>query len=107
MDQLSERNKAGRMKFSCPRIVEQCDVLCGAVLLHLRVLFDGEQHRYDLHRIDLATWRLLCRSVPDVELSLAKAKELAEEQARMSCGVSQLRFKWQEPRIVSTPGRAW
>jgi hypothetical protein len=95
------------MKFSSPRIVEQCDVLCGAILLHLRILFDGEQHQYDLHRIDLATWRLLCRSTPDVELNLEKAKQLVEEQALISCGVPQLKFKWQESRSAPTPGRAW
>jgi hypothetical protein len=95
------------MKFSSPRIVEQCDVLCGAILLHLRILFDGEQHQYDLHRIDLATWRLLCRSAPDVELTLETAKQIVEEQAHISCGVAQLKFKWQEPRSAPMPGRAW
>jgi hypothetical protein len=99
--------EAGRMKFSSPRIVEQCDVLCGATLLHLRILFDGEQHQYDLHRIDLATWRLLCRSAPGVELNLEKAKQLVEEQAHITCDVSQLKFKWHEPRSVPAPGRAW
>jgi hypothetical protein len=94
------------MKFSSPRIVEQCDVLCGAILLHLRILFDGEQHQYDLHRIDLGTWRLLCRSAPDVELNLEQAKQLVEEQAHISCGTPQLKFKWQEPRSAPTPGRA-
>jgi hypothetical protein len=94
------------MKFGAPRIVEQCDVLCGAILLHLRILFDGEQHQYDLHRIDLATWRLLCRSAPHAQLSFEKAKELVEEEARISCGVEQLRFKWQESRSAPTPGRA-
>jgi hypothetical protein len=94
------------MKFSSPRIVEQCDVLCGAILLHLRILFDGEHHQYDLHRIDLATWRLLCRSAPDAQLSLEKAKELAEEQAHITCGVEQLNFKWQGPHSAPTRGRA-
>jgi hypothetical protein len=68
---------------------------------------DAEQHQYDLHKIDLATWRLLCRSAPDVELNLEKAKHLVEEQAHISCGVPQLKFKWQKPRSAPTPGRAW
>jgi hypothetical protein len=94
------------MELGAPRIVEQCDVLCGTILLHLRILFDGEQHLYDLHKMELASWRIVVHSVPGLQLSLEQARALVQEQAQIACGVAQLTFKWQQPRRAPAPGRA-
>jgi hypothetical protein len=85
------------MKFGAPRLVEQCDVLCGSVLIHLRVLFDGEDHSFDLHKLQLTRWRIVSKSAPAVRLTQERARGLAEEQACISCGVARLQFKWKSP----------
>jgi len=94
------------MKLSSPRIVEQCDVFCGTTLLHLRILFDGEQYLYDLHKMELANWRIAAQAIPGLRLSLEEARALAQEQAQIACGVSPLAFKWRKPRRAPAPGRA-
>lgn len=95
------------MKFGHPRLVSQCHILCGAKLLHLRILFDGESYLYDMHIMRLTAWRLEARSVPSVHLSVAEAKALVEEQAQIICGVGELPFKWESPNSApKTGGRA-
>ena len=94
------------MKPGHPKIVEQCDVLCGLKLLHLRILFDGETHLYDLQIMTVTSWRALSHSSPGLHLSLDRARELAEEQALVSCGVARLKFKWEVATVPPSPGRA-
>jgi hypothetical protein len=103
---MEAASKHGSMKLGHPRVVEQCDVLCGLKLLHLRILFDGETHLYDLHIMRVTSWRALSQSSPGLQLSLDRAKELAEEQALVSCGVAQLKFKWEVATVSPSPGRA-
>jgi hypothetical protein len=92
------------MKLDQPRLIDQCHVLCGAKLLHLRILYDGENHFYDLHLMHLTAWRLVMRSAPAIQLNFAKAKDLVEEQARITCGAAHLSFKWVRPGSAPTPG---
>jgi hypothetical protein len=92
------------MKLDQPRLIDQCHVLCGAKLLHLRILYDGENHFYDLHLMHLTTWRLVLRSAPATQLNFAKAKDLVEEQARITCGVAHLSFKWATPGSAPISG---
>jgi hypothetical protein len=85
------------MKVARRRIIEQCHVLRGATLLHLRLLFDGEGYTFDVHKLSLTTWKLLAVSVPGVSLSLNDARSLIEERALLACGASSLTFRWEAP----------
>jgi hypothetical protein len=100
---LSLELKGTCVKLDQPRLIDQCHVLCGSKLLHMRILCDGENHFYHLHLMHLTAWRLVLRSAPAIQLSFAQAKALAEEQARISCGVTHLVFKWASPGSAPSP----
>ena len=53
-------------------------------LLHLRILFDGEGHTFDVHKLRLTTWKLLASSAPGVSLNVGSARHLVEDQARQA-----------------------
>lgn len=91
------------MKRDQPKIAEQCHLVCGTKVIHLRILNDGEAHQYDLHALWLTSWRIVCRSAPALRLSLEAARDLVEEQARITCGRDSLKFHWATPTSAPRP----
>jgi hypothetical protein len=91
------------MKLDQPKLVEQCHLVCGTKVMHLRLLYDGEGYQFDLHTLRLTSWKAVRRSSPDVPLTLKEAKELAEKQARITCGKDSLKFPWTSPTSAPRP----
>lgn len=80
------------------RLIDQCRILCGIKLFHMKIFSDGESmYGYELSTLHGTTWIVIGGSPALERTTLESTRAKVECLTRTSCRIQELIFRWERP----------